>query len=232
MPKARYDIALFDADDTLFDFEKASEYALRHTMGKHGHHFDETIHAAYMRINQGVWNRLERGEITRDALRFERFRLFFEEIGIDADPEAYNEDFLTLLGEGWFLLPGALELCRETAKHCRMAVVTNGFWRVQTNRMEKSGLSAYFEKVYVSEQVGYQKPHPRFFETVLEDLRVTDKQRVILLGDSLTSDMAGAIQAGIPCCWYNPKGKDRKGLPVDYEIHTLSEFLPILLGKE
>ena len=229
MEKARYVIVLFDADDTLFDFGKAARAALEHTLKQHGLPCSESLHQVYMQINQGVWERLERGEITREELALERFRLFFEETGLSAPLEKFNEEYLTALGNGCFLLPGAEELCREVSRYCRMAIVTNGFYRVQTSRMEQSGLSAYFEAVYVSEQIGYQKPRREFFDAVLADLGVQDTSRVVLLGDSLTSDMAGAIGAGIPCCWYNPTGKDRKGLPVDYEISALPDFLSILL---
>lgn len=226
-----YDVALFDADDTLFDFGKAAKQALQRSMQAHAMPFDKEIYQTYMRINQGVWDRLERGEITRDELALERFRLFFAEIGVFFDLAEFNDCYLTELGNGWFLLPGAKALCEEAAQYCRLAIVTNGFYRVQTSRMAQSGLDAYFEKVYVSEKVGYQKPRREFFDAVLDDIHATDRSRVILLGDSLTSDMAGGIGVGIATCWYNPAGKDRKGVPVDYEIHTLSEFIPLLRGQ-
>lgn len=227
---AYYELALFDADDTLFDFHAAAKNALRLALEKSGALYRAEMYDIYQKENQAVWEKLERGEIDRAELKLERFRRFFAAAGIPcpAELEQLNEDYMMALGEGGILLPGAEQLCKEVSALCRTAIVTNGFERVQKPRMERAGMSRWFERVYISEQVGFQKPRAEFFDAVLADLGVTDRRRVILLGDSLTSDMAGGLNAGIDTCWYNPGHQPRNGVFVTCEIDRLADFTAII----
>lgn len=227
---AQFDIVLFDADETLFDYVRAAQSALRATLSAYGISYPEDVWARYKYWNDLGWRKFERGEMEKARLQTERFARLFEELGVEAEPSAFNADYLVALSEGGCALPGAEELCRELYAHCALYIVTNGFTFTQERRLECSPLRQYIRKMYISEQVGYQKPRKEFFDAVCSDIGVEGK-RMILLGDSLTSDMAGGIQAGIPTCWFNPEGKDSGGMAIDYEIQRLEEFIPIVLGK-
>ena len=159
-----------------------------------------------------------------------RFERLFRELGITASAEAVNRDYIEALGQGGYALPGAVELCQALFPYRPLYIVTNGLLSSQKSRMERSPLKPYIQKMYVSEEVGYRKPQKEFFDAVLADIGVLDRNRVILLGDSLTSDMAGGRNAAIQTCWYNPAGKACGGMGVDYEIRELGDFISIALS--
>lgn len=227
-----YDIVLFDADETLFDYVRAAKAALNTTLIRYGLPCPADVWERYQRWNHEVWEKFERGEMEKSRLQTERFRLLFGELSVSADLEEFNRDYKEKLSEGGYALPGAEELCRALAPFCRLYIVTNGFTYTQERRMERSPLKQYIRKMYISEQVGFQKPRKEYFDAVLNDIGVSKGNRVILLGDSLTSDMQGGINAGITTCWYHPEGEEKTQLPIDYEIQRLEQFVPIVLGSE
>lgn len=197
---------LFDADNTLLDFYKDERQALVRTFEDFGVPVTDENIAAYSEINQGLWKQLERGEITKPELKKVRFRLFFEAIGFVSaeDPFVINEHYLSLLGEGGNLLEGALETVISLKNDgIDLYIVTNGVAATQAKRLERSGLTPYISEVFVSETVGYQKPRKEYFDYVLDKIPEKDKSRILLVGDSLTSDIKGAMNADIPCCWLN-----------------------------
>lgn len=225
----KYDLLLFDADETLFDYTRSAKEALSATLESYGLPCPENVWALYKARNDQVWEQLERGERDRDSLMVDRYRMLFADLGAEADAAAFNRDYMTRLGQGGYALPGAEALCKALFPYYPLYIVTNGSTATQLARMERSPLKPYIRKLYISQQVGYQKPRREFFDAVLADLGVTDRSRVLLIGDSLTSDMAGGIGAGIPVCWYNPAHQDAGGMQPDFEIHTLPELLPIVL---
>ena len=227
----KYDIILMDADDTIFDFGKAEENALKRLFTMYNIPWNaENVHT-YQEINEELWRQFERGDITKSYLLDNRFALFFAAKGITADGVKANEDYLDGLAEGNFLLPGALELCRAIKElGCGLYLATNGVTRVQKNRLATSDIRPFCDGIFVSEEAGSQKPQKEYFQYVLDKLGNPDKSRVLMVGDSLTSDMKGAVQYGIDSCWLNTKGQTTD-LPVTYTVTSIPDILPVIAGE-
>lgn len=231
----KYEVILFDADDTLFDYDQAESYALREAFKQFGMHSSYEVCApAYKEINKALWRDLELGLISSAALRVERFTRLFAAHGLELDPESFSAAYLLHLGEGIFLVEGAAELCNELAD-CRLAVITNGIKEVQYSRIQGSSLRGAFAQIIISEEVGSQKPERGIFDHAFARLGLTteDKRKVLIVGDTLTSDIQGGISYGIDTCWFNPLGKpkDPEIVPT-YEIRALSELRLIIEGRE
>lgn len=227
-----YDIILMDADDTLFDFEKAEEFAFRRAMQEFRLPYSEDHRQLYRKINQNLWEALERGETTQNDLKVDRFCQLFEQLGYMVDCQGFNHHFLNALSDGYFTFDGAAELCKTLyEKGCKLYIATNGIGTTQRKRLAYSDICSYIADIFISEELGYHKPRGEFFDALFEKLDITDRSRAILLGDSLTSDMQGGKNAGIKTCWYNPKYKPYSSQELcDNEIHSLTEFIPIITG--
>ncbi|WP_339317387.1 YjjG family noncanonical pyrimidine nucleotidase [Paenibacillus sp. FSL R10-2734] len=227
----KYAVILFDADDTLFDYGMAESHALTNAFLHFGMPTGAEDYAlSYQEINDALWRDLEQGKISSAALRVERFNRLFAANALELDPEAFSEAYLRFLGEGTFLIQGAIELCGELAG-CRLAIITNGIKEVQTSRIQGSPLCDTFEQIIISEEAGCQKPEIGIFDYAFAKLGITDKEKVLIVGDSLTSDIQGGINYGIDTCWFNPLGKENiSGVQPKYEIRSLSELLDIV-GK-
>lgn len=225
----RYDVILFDADDTLFDYGMAEGQAFYNVFAHFGLPTGaEEYGASYQEINRALWKDLEQGKITSAALRVERFNRLFARHRLEYSPEEFSEAYLRFLGEGTFLIQGAAELCGQLAG-CRLAIITNGIKDVQLSRIQGSPLSNTFEQIIISEEAGSQKPDTRIFDYAFEKLGIKDKSRVLIVGDSLTSDIQGGINYGIDTCWFNPLAKkNESGLQPTYEIRELSALLEIV----
>ena len=202
---ANFDFILFDADNTLFDFDRAEDEALRGVLADRGYPTDEATRNLYLTINRELWNRLDRGEVTQDVLVVERFAAFTQAMGRNDDPVLFNRDYLDRLAQGSFLLPGAEELCRALAPHCTLAIITNGVGRAQRGRFARSPLAEVIPHLFISEEVGASKPSPAFFEPVLHRLGDPPRDRVLVVGDNLSTDIRGALDCGLSTVWYNPK---------------------------
>lgn len=225
----KYHTLLFDMDDTLFDFRRAEAEALRQTLLSLGQPFAPAYEALYAACNQQVWREFERGEVSAVELRVRRFRLFFERLGLPAapDPQAVSPVYLRFLGQGAFLLPGAEELITALRPLCRLALVTNGLSDVQRPRLAASSLVGRFDGLFISEEIGFAKPSPAYFDFVFTALGLQGPEGVLLIGDSLTSDMQGGLNCGIDTCWYNPRAL-AASLPVTTHIQRLDQLLPWL----
>ncbi|NQX47481.1 noncanonical pyrimidine nucleotidase, YjjG family [Paenibacillus tritici] len=225
----RYDCVLFDADDTLYDYGMAESHALSHAFSHFGLPTGAQEYAAsYQEINRSLWKDLEQGKITSAALRVERFNRLFAAHELKFKPDEFSEAYLRFLGEGTFLIQGAAELCGELAG-CRLAIITNGIKDVQQSRIKGSPLSEVFEAIIISEETGYQKPETGIFDYAFEKLKLADKRKVLMVGDSLTSDIQGGINYGIDTCWFNPLGKPgNPEITPTYEIRSLDELLEIV----
>ncbi len=225
----RYDTILFDADNTLFDYDKAEAAGFRASFEHFGLHFEKSYHSEYRRINQEHWAAHERGEIDKDTLVVRRYEKLFDLLGINADAAAFNAYYLERLGQGADLIDGALEICERLSKTHRIAIVTNGVSAVQYSRIKRSAIKDSLPHIFVSSDVGFQKPQVEFFEHVLRALEVSDKSRVLIVGDSLSADMKGGNNSGINTCWFNPLSKpNNTGVFVTYEIKRLSEIEDIV----
>lgn len=230
----RYEYLLFDADNTLFDFSLAEYISFGETCQKGGLPYSEELYREYSRINDGLWKRIEKKEITLEFLKTERFRLLLVEMGRPDDgntlkkAEALRDTFIETLGQQTCLVDGAEELCRTLAGRYRMYLVTNGIGRIQRSRFEKSILKPYFDGIFISEEMGCAKPDKAYFDYVLTQIGNPGADRCLVIGDSLTSDCDGAIASGLDICWYNPKNGDAKGRELTYTVTKLSEIIHLL----
>jgi 2-haloacid dehalogenase len=227
----RYEVVFFDADDTLFDYSKAEAYALHHAFRE----FDVTIEDAdytqsYRQINQQLWEDFEKGTIDMVKLRLERFRKLFDKLDLNLDPGAFSDCYLKYLGQGSFVIEGAVAICNYLLqKGYRLAIITNGFKEVQIGRIGRSEMRDFFEAIIISEETGFQKPHQGIFEHAFLKMNHLDKSKAIMIGDSLSSDIQGGISFGIDTCWFNPTHKaNRLQVKPTYEIQALSELMNIL----
>lgn len=223
----KYAWLLFDADETLFDFVRAEADALQWTMQQSGLRFEAGYVSQYAKFNQQVWQEFERGEVTSQELRIKRFKLFFEELGLVGDLPSISRLYLQNLALGTTLLEQAGEVIHHLKERHHLALVTNGLADVQRPRLERSSLRGCFEHVFISEELGAAKPSSAFFEAVFAGLGQPPRSDVLLIGDSLTSDMQGGLNYGIATCWYNPAGKSTD-LPVTFQIKRLQELYELV----
>ena len=224
-----YPYLLFDADNTLFDFDQAERNAHLLLCRAHGLAFSEEGYQLYHKCNADLWRDFDRGLCTKEYLLVERFRRYLAITGERANPEALNRDHLRALGEGAMLLPGAEELCRVLSRDHRLYLLTNAVASVQKTRFANSAIAPYFQGVFISEEVGVGKPDPAYFDYVFHAVPGLAWDNALVIGDSLTSDIQGANNAGLPCCWFNSKGQPRpQGLRIDYEIRALEELYAIV----
>lgn len=222
---------LLDIDDTILDFKKAEAIAIRKTFQHIGISVDDALIKRYSEINQLQWERLERGELTREQVLVERFDILFEELGINAPSEMAQATYEYLLGIGHYFIDGAEEMLKSLYGKYELYVVSNGTANVQDRRLKSADIVKYFKGIFISERVGFNKPSKEFFDAAFAEMEGFDPTCAILVGDSLTSDILGGKNAGIKTCWYNPKGKPpRADIVPDYEIKNLSE-LPELLER-
>lgn len=231
----KYDTIFWDLDGTLLDFKRMERYALAECLKSFGIAMTEEMLALYSGINDGYWKRLERGEVEIKELLPGRFRDFFRRIGIDGmDPDEMQKRYERELGENTCYMEDSYEVVSKLREMgVRQYIVTNGTLATQEAKMKKSGFDKLVDQVFISEAVGAQKPEKAFFDKVFSALADFRKERALLVGDSLTSDMRGANNAGVDACLYNPEGKAMRpgqGDPVrvDYEIGKLREVFEIL----
>ncbi len=226
-----YDYLLFDADNTLFDFDAAERQAHQLLCRTFGLDFSEDGYQLYRRCNAQLWQDLEQGKCTREFLLVERFRRYLAATGERADPEALNRLHLEALGEFSDLLPGAEDLCRRLAAAGKaLYLVTNAVASVQRRRFDRSPIAPLFRDVFISEELGCGKPSREFFDLIFARVPAMTRENALVIGDSLTSDIRGANNAGLPCCWYDPQGRPApEDLRVDYVVRSLAE-IPAIAG--
>lgn len=224
-------VILWDVDGTLLDFKKAEYAAIKKCFEifELGECTDEMI-GRYSVINRGYWEKLERGEITKPEVLVNRFADFFETENIKTDcAKEFNEQYQKWLGETVCFCDNSYELMKSLKGRVKQYAVTNGTKAAQDRKLSKSGLIDIFDGVFISEVVRYEKPGIEFFENVWKQIGDYDKKEILIVGDSLTSDIQGGNNAGIVCCWYNPKRmKNETDLRIDYEIDDLQKILEII----
>lgn len=229
--RKNYDIVLLDADETVYDFKLAEKTAVSLTLKRFGVTPSDEVVSLYSDINLSCWKALERGELGREELKAYRFQKLFEQIGAKpADYASVNEMYEGNLSQQAFLLDGALEFVQKLHEYCRIYLATNGLTVPQTGRFERAALKPYVDGIYISEQIGHSKPDKAYFDFIFDDLNIVDKSRVIMVGDSLTSDMLGGRNAGLTTCHYL-NGEAPCGSELcDYEIADYDEFFAILFS--
>ncbi len=220
---------LMDLDDTILDFHKAEAVAIEKTFTRLGAEATPELISRYSEINQRQWERLELGEIDRHQVLTGRFEILFEELGMSLDGQECQDLYEELLSIGHWFMPGAEALLDELYGKYRLFIVSNGTPIVQQGRLRSSGIGRYFEHIFISEEIGATKPAKEFFDICAASIAGFDKERAIIVGDSLTSDIRGGLNSGIRTCWYNPRRlPPRADIPADHEIQALSQ-LPALL---
>ena len=218
-----------DLDDTILDFHRAEDYALRQTLTELGITPTDAMVSLYSAINDACWKRLERGEMTRNEVLTVRFAQFFEQIGVECDPDETWHRYEGNIGEAGFLLPGALELLAELAESYDLYAASNGTATIQDRRIAGAGIAPYFKEIFISQRIGYNKPDKRFFDLCFAKIPNFDKSRAVIVGDSLTSDIKGGKNAGITTVWYNAHNKRADGdIVPDYEVTSL-DMIPLVL---
>lgn len=226
----KYRYLLFDADDTLFDFPKASSRAFEAMCRAHDIPCSPEVYRLYHEINLELWAAFDRGEVSKEFVTLERYVRFLKAMELDRDPAACNQDYLSALGEGVYPLPHAEAVCRELkARGHRMYIITNAVASVQRSRLRGNVFSELFEAAFISEEAGAAKPSRAYFNYVRARLPGLTAENALVIGDSLSTDMRGANNARLPCCWFNPAGKRKpEDLRINYEIADLRQLLEIV----
>ncbi len=226
----KYEIILFDADETLFDFKKSERQALKNTILDFNIDYDENYHLKiYNEVNTAIWKELEEGLITQEKLKVERFKRFAGKLNVEFDEVVFSKFYAKHLAKASFLYEDSISLVESLSKDYKLIMVTNGLKYVQDNRIGKSPIAKFFKNIIISEEVGVSKPDPKIFELAVKNINYTDKSKILMIGDSLTSDIQGGINFHIDTCWYNPKRLINKTnfIPT-YEISNLLDLKNIL----
>lgn len=223
----KYKVFLFDADNTLYDYDAAELAALTFMFAEFGFTYDEIVRERYREINSAVWAAYERGEKTSAQIFVERFVTLLDEFKLECpDIDAFSAGYLHQLGLGTQLVTGALEICKHiTGCGGVIHIITNGMNATQKSRIALSPLTPYISQVFTSEALGYQKPDTRFFEHVFAHIPQKDKTEMLVVGDSLRADIAGGNAAGLATCWLNLYDEPcPAGYVPTYEIRKLHEL--------
>ena len=226
-----YKILLFDSDDTLLDFKTAEAHALAAAMKKCGLQFSEELCKVYSDANKVYWKAFEMGEIKKNEIYVGRFKLFLKNADIDYPADELATKYEELLKKQYCKIEGAEETCRALLGKYEMYIVSNGNIKVQLPRLDGSGLRHYFKDVFVSEKVGFQKPQKEFFDFVFNNLKITDKSEVLIIGDSISSDILGGIKAGIDTCLFGTQPNHSEIKPT-YTVKNHKELRKLLLESE
>lgn len=229
----KYDVILFDADETLFDFKKSEKEAFKNTMIEFGIDYDENYHLKiYQDINTAIWKEFEEGLITQSTLKIERFARLATRLEMTFDAQEFSTCYMKHLANASFLYEGALELVQTLSKVCTLSIITNGLTDVQTKRIGESVIAPYFKDIIISETVKVSKPDAKIFELALSRLNHENKSSVLMVGDSLSSDIQGGINFGIDTCWYNSTGlAHTKNISPTYEVANFEQLKAIVLSE-
>ncbi len=226
-----YKVILWDVDGTLLDFGLAEKSALRSCFEKFklGKCTDDMV-AIYSQINKGYWERIERGEISKQEALISRFRDFFESQQIEMNEiKAFNREYLYRLSDTIVYCDNSKGVVRSLKGKVKQYIISNGTVIAQTRKLKSSGFDELVDGIFLSEQIGYEKPSKEFFEPVMKEIGDIPKSDVLVIGDSLTSDIRGGNNAGFRTCWYNPKGRNcDQDVTINHEIHELKELYRIL----
>jgi YjjG family noncanonical pyrimidine nucleotidase len=226
----KFPYLLFDADDTLFDFPRAASRAFSIMCQLNGIPETPETYRLYDQINAVLWAAFERGEVSKSFVTHERYVRFLSALDLDRNPAKCNQDYLTALGEGAYPLPHAEEVCQTLAQRGHyLYIVTNAVASVQRSRLQRCSFSHLFLDVFISEDAGASKPSKAYYNYVRTRVPEISASNTLIIGDSLTTDIRGANNAGLPCCWFNPKKKvPPADLRIDYEIQSLTELLDLV----
>lgn len=223
----KYSTILFDVDNTLLDFTLGEKTAVSIVMKNNGIEPSDENVLRYSAINDQFWKRFERGEIDKSEIYAGRFEVLLQELKIKGNASKMSDEYAHCLSKQYFVINGAKELLEKISKKCSIYYTTNGRAHTQHMRIKNSGIEKFSKGTFVSEEVGFQKPQKEYFEYVLNNIDEKDKSKVVVIGDSQSSDILGGINTGLDTIWYNPHGEPMQYLPT-YVVRTLEEILDIL----
>ncbi len=224
-PAPRYRWLLFDADGTLFDYERAERAALEQALSGIGVSFEPSHLATYRQINQALWQRVEKGELKPSVVKVRRFELLLEAIHVALPAADLSARYLECLTNCSELVKDAAAVLGALHERYRIAILTNGLTVVQRGRLARSAIRHHISDIIISEEIGAAKPAKEFFDTAFARLGNPSKREVLMIGDGWSSDIEGAVQYGIDACWYNPGHKPRPaGVEITREIGSLREL--------
>ncbi len=225
-----YTTLLFDLDHTLFDFDASESAAFAATLAGAGATDPSVYRDSYAAINKELWASVERGELSPNQVRTLRFERLVSETGLDADPHAMADHYVTGLGAYGDLFPGALDVVKELTTVATLAIVSNGIGEVARAKIGRLGIEEYFTAIVISGEVGVAKPDAGIFDIVMRELDNPDKATVLMIGDSLSSDIRGGSDFGIDTCWYAPNQQVSQTTHATYSVEDLSDILTIVTG--
>ncbi len=217
-----------DLDDTILDFKKAEHVAVKKTLADFGVEPTEEVCSRYSIINQQHWEAMERKEMTRQQVLVGRFAVLFDELGVDVDPAECSQRYTQNLSMGHYFLPGAREAVESLSKKYKLYMTSNGTAWVQRSRLESADIEKFFLDIFISQEIGYNKPAREYFAGCFAKIPDFDSKKAMIVGDSLSSDILGGKNAGIATCWVNPKHKPTGNIKPDYEIENLTQLEALL----
>lgn len=225
----KYDHIFLDSDNTLLDFDAAQQGAFADLLSFYGVGYTDELYSRYSELNHSYWRKFEQGIITKAKLCAERFEVFFGELGVAVDGKQADTFYQQALSHQYQHIPYAEEVCRSLQNRGKLTVVTNGVGTTAHSRINGSGMAQFMSHIVVSELVGHNKPSREFFDAAFEIAGCKPGDKIIIIGDSLSSDIQGGINAGIDTCWFNPKGAVApEGMNITYTITDLRELLDIV----
>lgn len=223
-----YSLLFIDADDTLYDFQQCEINALKKTFLENDIPFSEVNIDSYHKFNGKLWKDLEKGLITQSEIKHDRFKLLVEHLKLSIDYLALSHNYIHNISNERVLIKNAEEVCKYLHSKYTIILLTNGISEIQRGRFEHSVLRPYFSKLIISDEACCSKPDPGIFEWALADTAFSKKEEMLIIGDSLTSDIQGGINFGIDTCWFNSKEKDSEKPKPKFEIKELLELKKIL----
>ena len=217
-----------DLDDTILDFHRSEAVALKKTLQALNVDPTDEVIARYSAINLAHWQALERRELTREQVLIGRFRQLFEELSMNVSPNVAQSLYEKNLSQSHFFMDGAPRLLMSLFGKYQLYIASNGTTVVQKSRIASSGIARYFKGIFLSQELDADKPQIEFFERATRGIEGYDPRQAIILGDSLTSDIQGGINAGMHTCWFNPRHRERGDITPEFEITDLAEFDTVL----
>lgn len=217
-----------DVDNTLLDFEKCAKQSMKDGFCEVSIPFSDEMFDVFTEINNDLWHRVEKKELTKNGLFKIRWNLIFKELNIDFDGPSFEKIFFKNLSQSTEQVDGATDILRYLSQKYTVCVASNARYDQQENRLKKSGLKEYIDKLFVSEKIGFEKPDKAFFDACFAHYPHIKKDEIIMIGDSLTADIAGGVACNIKTCWFNPKNMAAKDVKPDYTVNRLDEIKNIL----
>lgn len=219
---------LIDLDDTILDFKKAEHIAVKKTLADFGVEPTDAVCRRYSVINQQHWEAMERKEMTRQQVLEGRFAMLFQELGVAVDAAECSRCYTQNLSIGHYFLPGAREAVEQLSKNYKLYMTSNGTTWVQRSRLESADIQKFFHDIFISQEIGFNKPAVEYFEGCFARIPGFDPKKAMIVGDSLSSDIKGGKNAGIATCWVNPGHKPAGEIQPDYQIESLAQLEALL----